>query len=1107
MNDQEIIDLLQRHTKANVSENFLKVVRKLKEQYGKDKPGFIKACNVLGKFANASEVLGKVFDVIEVPTSDGQHPQKADILPSKSIALPAQGKKRKFMISIANDDDEADDDDDDGLHIPSRNSNPFIKRKPLEKSDPSHQVIFKKIKKVDANRLKMYSKDKRIADNVGGNKKQITPAKEQNDTVAPVSFGTTTEIAKDWYNFDDDYGNPVSEEIEEQNELNSKLSAVHNTSSRKFHIESSIYQDALHSEIQLNILPTEQRKKWLPSFLIDYAEKYGITKEEIIGSIVQSTTNNDTINPFRNPESEFSVKARKGSSLVNLKRTQREQTQRAKDKTTVEGTKIGEALGLKDTEIKTDVVTNNRNLLKNGSSNVSYKEDIKATRQSLPCFRSRTDLLTMIRENQVSIIVGETGSGKTTQLPQYLYEDGFTANGKMVGVTQPRRVAAMSVAKRVAQEMNVKIKEEVGYSIRFEDYSSPKTRIKFMTDGILLREVLLDNDLDKYSCIIIDEAHERTLNTDVMLGILRVLLQRRKDLKLIITSATMNAAKFSKFFGNAPQFTIPGRTFPVEINYSKYPVSDYVEEAVKKAVNIHLTTSIESGDILIFMTGQEDVEATTESIQEKLLEVYRKKGEASTFDEINNIEIFPIYSSLAPELQSRIFHKLDKSKRKIVVATNIAETSLTIDGIRFVIDCGYSKLKVYNPRIGLDSLAITPISLANANQRSGRAGRTSSGVAYRLYTEETSETDMYGSTIPEIQRTNLSNTVLLLKSLGVENVMKFPFIDTPPMQTLLNSLYELWSIGALDNFGNLTKLGIDMTKLPLQPSLSKILLNSIKLGCSSEILIIVAMLSIPQIFKRPKEREKESDKARSRFFVAQSDHLTLLNVYLQWKSNHFSSQWCAKHFIQGKSLEKAEDIRKQLLRVMEKQKFSLTSAGSNWNIIRECICTGFSHQAAKLSGLKRYVHLRTGMHTQLHPTSALFGMGDLPSYIIYNELLMTSTEYLVCVTAVDPFWLMESGLLLYDIKKKDEINDYSIGLLGTNSKLNNNEVEMEDARKVVREKLDSCILRRKMIVDKLERDTLTSRQKKVQQTSKITNESQIKKPRAGFSAFKKRRPF
>ena len=1100
-NDQEILELLQNHTKSNVSENFVKVIRRLKLQNEQDKNGFINKCKALGKFADSDVILGKVFDMLG--SNDGQKSAMNPIKIEKKPVLLPQQKKRKFKITLEDDSNEDIDEggEEDELDLPGT-INPFIKKPPVNAPDikGTPAIKFKRLKKKDADRLKEYSAQKSVSPiPMSIEKSQLKPTEDDSSVV--------TQVDKDWYDFDDDYGNPVSEEIEEINELGSQLNKTsHNSTDKNYHIQSSIYQDALHSEIQLNILPTEQRKKWLPPFLIDYAKKYSITNDEIIGATVQLSNVDDTINPFRNPESDFSVNARKGSGLVNKKRLQREQTQRAKEQTAVEGTKIGNALGLNN-EISHEKSSANTS---NKYDKPSYNEDIKATRQSLPAYKSRNSLLSMIRENQVSIIIGETGSGKTTQLPQYLYEDGFTSNGKIIGVTQPRRVAAMSVAKRVAQEMDVKIKEEVGYTIRFEDFSSSNTKIKFMTDGILLREALLDNDLDKYSCIMIDEAHERTLNTDVMLGILKDLLQRRKDLKLIITSATMNAMKFSKFFGNAPQFTIPGRTFPVEMNYTKYPVSDYVEAAVKQAVNIHMSTSIQSGDILIFMTGQEDVEVTTDTIRERLLELYRKKGElTSPDDDLEDIEIYPIYSALAPELQNRIFRKLDANKRKIVIATNIAETSLTIDGIRYVIDCGYSKLKVYNPRIGLDALATTPISLANANQRSGRAGRTAPGIAYRLYTEETAENDMYSSTIPEIQRTNLSNTVLLLKSLGIKNILDFAFIDMPPIQTLLSSLYELWSMGAIDNFGELTKLGIEMSKLPLQPALSKILLKSVEFGCSSEMLIIVSMLSIPQIFQRPKGREKESDKARGRFFIAGSDHLTLLNVYLQWKSNGFSSKWCSKFFMQSRSLAKAEDIRKQLLRVIETQNIRLKSIGSNWDVIRHCICTGFSHQAAKLSGLKRYSHLRTGMHTQIHPTSALFGMGDLPQYVIYNELLMTSSEYLVCVTAVDPFWLMESGLLLYDMKKQSTENEYTMGILDNNSSTRANKFEFEGARKLVSEKLANCIQRRKVLIDNMARDAVTYREK-LPQNIKLDNskkENKTSNSSGSFIGFKRRRPF
>jgi pre-mRNA-splicing factor ATP-dependent RNA helicase DHX38/PRP16 len=383
--------------------------------------------------------------------------------------------------------------------------------------------------------------------------------------------------------------------------------------------------------------------------------------------------------------------------------------------------------------------------------------------------------------------------GKTTQLTQYLHEDGYTGFG-MVGCTQPRRVAAMSVAKRVADEMEIELGEDVGYSIRFEDCTSDRTMIKYMTDGILLRESLREPDLDHYSAIIMDEAHERSLNTDVLFGLLRSVVARRSDLKLIVTSATMDAKKFADFFGNIPVYTIPGRTFPVDLLFSKNHVEDYVDAAVKQAVQIHLTMSI-PGDMLIFMPGQEDIEVTCEQIKERLAEV----------DDAPGLAVLPIYSQLPSDLQAKIFQKAADGLRKCVVATNIAETSLTLDGIMYVVDSGYCKMKVFNPRIGMDALSIYPVSQANANQRSGRAGRTGPGSCYRLYTEKEYSEQLLAATVPEIQRTNLSNVVLLLKSLGVENLLQFHFMDPPPEDNLLNSMYQLWILGALDNTGRLGK--------------------------------------------------------------------------------------------------------------------------------------------------------------------------------------------------------------------------------------------------------------------------------------------------------------
>uniref|UniRef100_A0A7M5UD86 RNA helicase n=2 Tax=Clytia hemisphaerica TaxID=252671 RepID=A0A7M5UD86_9CNID len=337
---------------------------------------------------------------------------------------------------------------------------------------------------------------------------------------------------------------------------------------------------------------------------------------------------------------------------------------------------------------------------------------IAETRKSLPIFKYRDLLLQAIEEHQVLIIEGETGSGKTTQLPQYLVEGGYTKDGKKVGCTQPRRVAAMSVAARVAQEMDVKLGNEVGYSIRFEDCSSEKTIVKYMTDGMLLREFLGEPDLESYSVMIIDEAHERTLHTDILFGLIKDIARFRSDIKLLISSATLDAEKFSSFFDDAPIFRIPGRRFPVDIFYTKAPEADYLDACVVTVLQIHLTQPL--GDVLVFLSGQEEIETCNELLQERV----RKLG-----TKIKELLILPIYANLPSDMQAKIFEPTPPGARKVVIATNIAETSLTIDGIVYVIDPGFCKQKSYNPRTGMESLVVTPVSKASANQRAGRAGR------------------------------------------------------------------------------------------------------------------------------------------------------------------------------------------------------------------------------------------------------------------------------------------------------------------------------------------------------------------------------------------------
>jgi pre-mRNA-splicing factor ATP-dependent RNA helicase DHX38/PRP16 len=464
--------------------------------------------------------------------------------------------------------------------------------------------------------------------------------------------------------------------------------------------------------------------------------------------------------------------------------------------------------------------------------------------------------------------------------------------------------------------------------------------------------------------------------------------------------------------------------------FSKSPNDDYVEAAVKQVIGIHLGST--PGDILVFMTGQEDIEVTCSAVADRIKDM----------DNAPPIALLPIYSQMPADLQAKIFESAPHNARKVIVATNIAETSLTVDGImyasllyarlktRYVVDTGFCKLKVYNPKIGMDSLQINPISQANSNQRSGRAGRTGPGTCFRLYTEQAYKNEFFVTTIPEIQRTNLANVVLLLKSLNVRNLLEFDFMDPPPQETIMMSMYQLWVLGALDNTGELTALGRKMVEFPLDPSLSKMLIVADTLGCIAEILTIVAMLSVPSVFYRPKGREDESDLAREKFFVPESDHLTLLHVFTQWKANGYRDDWCTEHFIHSKvrfklcgpviyiqAVRKAREVRSQMLDIMKVLKMEYKSCGTNWDVVRRCIASSFFHQAARLKGLAEYMNVRTGMPCHLHPTSALYGLGYSPDYIVYHELILTSKEYMMCVTAVDPYWLAEYGDKLYSIKE------------------------------------------------------------------------------------------
>ncbi|XP_074281252.1 putative pre-mRNA-splicing factor ATP-dependent RNA helicase DEAH5 [Silene latifolia] len=619
---------------------------------------------------------------------------------------------------------------------------------------------------------------------------------------------------------------------------------------------------------------------------------------------------------------------------------------------------------------------------------------IQEQRESLPIYKLKKSLVQAVHDNQVLVVIGETGSGKTTQMTQYLAEAGYTTKGK-IGCTQPRRVAATSVAKRVADEFGCRVGEEVGYAIRFEDCTSCDTVIKYMTDGMLLREILIDENLTQYSVIMLDEAHERTIHTDVLFGLLKQLVRRRPDLRLIVTSATLNAEKFSEFFYNCQIFTIPGRTFPVEILYVKEAETDYCDAALKTVLQIHLLEA--EGDILLFLTGQEEIDYACEYLYQKM--------KALGNNQVPELIILPAYGALPSDMQSRIFDPAPPGKRKVVVATNIAEASLTIDGIFYVVDPGFAKQNVYNPKLGLDSLVITPISQASAKQRAGRAGRTGPGKCYRLFTESAFRNEMAPTPIPEIQRINLGMTTLTMKAMGINDLLSFDFMDPPAPQALISAMEQLYSLGALDEEGLLTKLGRKMAEFPLEPPLSKMLLASVDLGCSDEILTVISMIQSGNIFYRPREKQSQADQKKAKFFQPEGDHLMLLTVYKSWKATNFSKSWCFENFIQYRSLQKAQDIRKQLLTIMAKYGLDVVSAGKNFTKIRMAICAGFFFHVAKKDPLEGYRTLIENQSVYIHPSSALFHRQ--PEWVIYHELVMTTREYMREVTVVDPKWLVE----------------------------------------------------------------------------------------------------
>lgn len=654
----------------------------------------------------------------------------------------------------------------------------------------------------------------------------------------------------------------------------------------------------------------------------------------------------------------------------------------------------------------------------NGNAFSTKYFDILRTRRDLPVHAQRDEFLRIFHSTQIMVFVGETGSGKTTQIPQFvLYDDMPHLLGTQVACTQPRRVAAMSVAARVADEMDVELGQEVGYSIRFENKTNDNTILKYMTDGMLLREAMDDHLLLRYSVIILDEAHERTLATDILMGLLKQVTSKRPDLKIIIMSATLDAEKFQTYFDNAPLLAVPGRTHPVEIYYTPEFQRDYLDAAIRTVLQIHATED-EEGDVLVFLTGEEEIEDACRKIALEADELTREQGRGP-------LKVYPLYGSLPPAQQQRIFEPAPEGSkgrpgRKVIVSTNIAETSLTIDGIVYVVDPGFSKQKVYNPRIRVESLLVLPISKASAQQRAGRAGRTRPGKCFRLYTEEAFHKELIEQSYPEILRCNLSLTVLELKKLGIDDLVHFDFMDPPAPETMMRALEELNYLECLSDEGDLTSLGRLALQFPLDPTLAVMLIHLPRYKCSEEILTIVALLSVPNVFVRPALAKKRADECKMAFAHPDGDHLTLLNVYEGFIGDHGGDgthKWCRDNFLSYRSLQLAKNVRLQLLRLMQRHEIDLNLTPFEdrlfWDNVRKALTAGFFMQVAKKkSGNKGFLTVKDNQDVLIHPSTVLLKEGE---WVIYNEFVLTSKNYIRTVTTVRPEWLVEVAPKYYNL--------------------------------------------------------------------------------------------
>ncbi|WP_028455595.1 ATP-dependent RNA helicase HrpA [Chitinilyticum litopenaei] len=615
---------------------------------------------------------------------------------------------------------------------------------------------------------------------------------------------------------------------------------------------------------------------------------------------------------------------------------------------------------------------------------------------ALPVNQKKDDLLAAIAANQVVIVCGETGSGKTTQLPKLCLELGRGVHG-LIGHTQPRRLAARSVAQRIAEELHSEPGQLVGYKVRFTDRTGPNSYIKLMTDGILLAETLSDKFLAAYDTLIVDEAHERSLNIDFLLGYLKQLLPRRPDLKVIITSATIDAERFSKHFGGAPVIEVSGRTYPVEVRYAPLQARDEddaeieMEEAVVNAVE-NLWARDGNGDVLVFLPGEREIRETAEELRKAKL---------------RDAEILPLFARLSNEDQQRIFRR--SNGRRIVLATNVAETSLTVPGIRYVIDTGLARVNRYSPRAKVEQLQVEKISQASANQRAGRCGRVASGICVRLYGEDDFKARA-AFTDPEIVRSSLAAVILRMAALKLGRVDDFPFLEAPSGRLIADGYAQLRELGAVDESDTLTHTGEQLARLPVDPRLGRMLLAGQEQHCLAEILIIASGLSVQDPRERPFDAREAADRAQQKFRDEKSDFLAYLHLW-QWfekessekASNRQLVQRCHEHFLSWLRLREWRDLHRQLADIVDDIGWQLNQKPGTYEQVHKALLTGLLGQLGmKSTESDEYLGAR-GIKFHIFPGTGL--KKARPKWVVAGELVETSKLFARTVAAIEPEWV------------------------------------------------------------------------------------------------------